>query len=129
LTTIAIATADETDRVGTVFAGNTLASGDVMVMYTYAGDSSLDGFISVDDYATIDFYVGSAGSGYYKGDFNYDGIVSVDDYALIDFNLGQQGEPIVHGASTVGTAAVPEPSACGFALLTASALLRRRRRT
>src|SRR6185295_19580859 len=88
LTTLGVATADDAGYVGGIFGGVAVFSGDVLVMYTYAGDANLDGTINSDDYALIDFYAGnSAAHGYYKGDFNYDGDINADDYALIDFNF------------------------------------------
>ncbi|MEA2707869.1 MAG: hypothetical protein QOF78_470, partial [Phycisphaerales bacterium] len=68
--------------------------GDIVVMYTYSGDANLDGFISGDDYSTIDFHVGTGAIGWFNGDFNYDGIISGDDYSTIDFNFAAQGLPI-----------------------------------
>ena len=52
---------------------------------------------------------------------------------MIDFNILAQGTPIPMAdgsasAALSGVTAVPEPSACGFALLAAAGLLRRRRR-
>ena len=67
----------------------------IIVKYTYAGDANMDGFISGDDYAAIDFNVAIPGSGgWYNGDFNWDGILSGDDYAAIDFNIVAQGPPL-----------------------------------
>ncbi|MEA2735952.1 MAG: hypothetical protein QOE14_2403, partial [Humisphaera sp.] len=74
--------------------GQTVDASSVIIKYTYSGDANLDGFISGDDYSTIDFYVGTSAFGYYYGDFNFDGIISGDDYSTIDFNYGAQGEPL-----------------------------------
>jgi hypothetical protein len=51
----------------------------------------MDGFISADDYSSIDFNFGTGASGWNNGDFNYDGIISGDDYSVIDFNIRAQG--------------------------------------
>jgi uncharacterized delta-60 repeat protein len=67
----------------------------VLIKYTYGGDANLDGIISGDDYAAIDFNIAVPNSsGWYNGDFNYDGIISGDDYTVIDFNIAAQGPPL-----------------------------------
>ena len=92
LTGLAIATASQTGQE--TFGGVSVGGDDVLVMYTYGGDANLDGFISGDDYSTIDFNIAVPGAdGYYNGDFNYDGIISGDDYSVIDFNIVAQGTP------------------------------------
>ncbi|MEA2708885.1 MAG: hypothetical protein QOF78_1486, partial [Phycisphaerales bacterium] len=112
-----------------LWAGQTVDGSTLLVKYTYEGDANLDGFISGDDYSTIDFNVGTSASGYSNGDFNYDGIISGDDYSSIDFNYAAQGAPILSSASVALTVtAVPEPSACAFAFLAAAAAAVRRRR-
>jgi hypothetical protein len=132
VTTIAIATADEVFYAGGTFGGLPAASGDVLLMYTYAGDLNLDGLVDGADYGYIDNYVQFPGtSGYTNGDINYDGVIDGADYGLIDNAIQLQGAPFpsgTYGASGMaGVTAVPEPGACGFALL-ASATARRRRR-
>ncbi len=54
LTTLAVATADQIGRVGQNFGGQIVGAGDVLVMYTYAGDADLSGSINGDDYFRID---------------------------------------------------------------------------
>jgi autotransporter-associated beta strand protein len=112
------------------WGGQTIDATAVIVRYTYAGDANLDGFISGDDYSSIDFNVSTPGaSGYWNGDFNYDGIISGDDYSTIDFNIGAQGAPFPASNSLAAPiTAVPEPAACAFASAAAVALLMRRRR-
>ncbi|MEA2735064.1 MAG: fibronectin-binding autotransporter adhesin [Humisphaera sp.] len=135
LTTIGVATGAQLRGLGPtetdLFAGQTITGASTVAMYTYAGDANMDGFISGDDYSTIDFNVGTGADGYYNGDFNYDGIVSGDDYSTIDFNFAAQGAPFpTSGAAGAGASvvAVPEPAACGFAAVAALAILRRRHR-
>jgi hypothetical protein len=73
-------------------------------------------------------------SGYGNGDFNYDGVIDGGDYGVIDNNIQAQGAAFpTAGASaselTASVSPVPEPSASGFAILTAAATsLRRHRR-
>ena len=132
LTSLGIATADQLGKVGGTFGGETLATGDAIVMYTYAGDANLDGFISGDDYTANDFAIAVPGaSGWFNGDFNHDGIVSGDDYTVIDFNVVAQGAPFPTDAAggIEGVTAVPEPGGILFvSSAAAAAMLRRRRR-
>jgi hypothetical protein len=101
-------------------------------MYTYAGDMNFDGLVDAEDYGTIDNWVQFPGTdGYSNGDLNYDGVIDAVDYGIIDNTSQLQGAPIPisafasSGLSSV--TAVPEPSACGFAILSAATLLGRRR--
>ncbi|MEA2707881.1 MAG: hypothetical protein QOF78_482 [Phycisphaerales bacterium] len=134
LTTIGVATGEQLRGLGPtdtdIFAGQTITGASTIAMYTYAGDANMDGFISGDDYSTIDFNVGTGADGYSNGDFNYDGIVSGDDYSTIDFNYAAQGAPFFTSGSAglSGVTAVPEPAACGLVALAAALVGRRRRR-
>src|SRR4030095_1593215 len=125
LTSIGIADADATGYAGGTFGGAPVASGDALLMYTYAGDANLDGFISGDDYSSIDFNILVPGaSGWNNGDFNYDGIISGDDYSTIDFNILAQGAPFptAGSAGVSGVAAVPDPASISLLGLGAPAL-------
>jgi hypothetical protein len=107
-------------------------------MYTYAGDANLDGVIDGGDYGTIDNFVQVPGAdGYFNGDFNYDGVIDGGDYGVIDNNIQAQGAGFPTSGSVAlspastglsGVTAVPEPSACGFAIFAAAGLLGRRGR-
>jgi hypothetical protein len=129
LTTIGIADADESGFAGKTFGGQSVATGDVLVMYTYLGDANLDGAVNADDYALIDTFSQVAGaSGYYRGDFNYDGSINADDYALIDLNIQRVGSVAAVGATAPASlVAVPEPAAAMLAIGLIP-LLRRRRK-
>ena len=135
LTTIAVLTGEQYGA--STFAGQSVSPTSTIVMYTYGGDTNLDGKLDADDYGTIDFSVLTAGAdGYYNGDFNYDGVVNADDYGVIDFNILAQGEPFSTaapadvadaGAGVGSVAAVPEPvSIAVMALALPQALARRR---
>ena len=123
VTTLAIATADETFYAGGTFGGVSVASGDVIIMYTHAGDANLDGLVDAADYGYIDNYFQFPGSsGYANGDFNYDGIIDAGDYGIIDNAFQLQGTPFPTGAAAAGSdsatvSAVPEPSACALAMI------------
>lgn len=54
LTTLGIASADDTGYAGGTFGGIAVSSGDSLILYTYAGDANLDGEINGDDCGFID---------------------------------------------------------------------------
>ena len=135
LTTIGVATGEQVRGLGPTdtdtFAGQTITGASVIGMYTYAGDANLDGTIDGGDYGIIDNFVQVPGAdGYANGDFNYDGVIDGGDYGIIDNNIQAQGAPFPTSGSAglSGVTAVPEPSACGLALLMSAGLFGRRRR-
>jgi hypothetical protein len=67
-----------------MFSGHTVDSTSVLVKYTYAGDSDLDGAITTNDYFQIDNGFLGSKTGWINGDFDYDGAVTTTDYFLID---------------------------------------------
>ena len=141
-TTIGVATAEQVLFVGptetTVVFGQTVTGATTIAMYTYAGDVNFDGLVDGADYGTLDNWIQFPGTdGYANGDVNYDGVIDGADYGVLDNTIQLQGEPIPgvfsafaseSSASLSGVTAVPEPTACGFAVLGAAALLGRRRR-
>jgi hypothetical protein len=136
LTTIGITTGAARGGLGPtdtdLFGGQTINGASTLAMYTYTGDANLDGQIDGGDYGIIDNNVQIPGAdGYFNGDFNYDGVIDGGDYGIIDNNIQAQGAPFPVSGS-VGLSAVtaiPEPSTCGFAIVTAAGLLMRRRRS
>src|SRR4029079_5093734 len=140
LTSIGVATGAQVKGIsGTqtdTFSGQTITPTSTLAMYTYAGDANLDGQITGDDYAGIDFTILDPNNtgGWFNGDFNYDGAVTGDDYSAIDFNILAQGAPFPTSgafggsASLSGVPAVPEPASLSMLGLGAAALLGRRRR-
>ena len=135
LTTIGIATGEQVRGLGATdtdtFSGQVINGASVIAMYTYAGDANLDGTIDGGDYGIIDNFVQVPGAaGYANGDFNYDGVIDGGDYGIIDNNIQAQGAPFdtSGGVSLSGVSAVPEPSACAFAIVAGAGLLARRRR-
>jgi hypothetical protein len=73
------------------FNGRAVANTDVLVKYTYYGDSDLNGVVNFDDYARIDSGFNNSRSGWFNGDFDFNGVVNFDDYALIDLAFNTQG--------------------------------------
>jgi hypothetical protein len=114
------------------FAGIIPAAGDILVEYTYYGDTNLDGEVDGSDYSRIDNGSLNHLTGWFNGDFNYDGVIDGSDYTLIDNAFNTQGASLAAVAS--GTAqidgsssAVPEPGAMGMAAAGVCMLLSRRK--
>ncbi len=83
------------------FDGQTAASTDVLVRYTYVGDANLDGRVDGSDYANIDSafnfnktHLTNPLTGWFNGDFNYDGAIDGSDYTLLDNVFNTQGTPL-----------------------------------
>jgi arabinan endo-1,5-alpha-L-arabinosidase len=134
LTALAFAAAQDVNRAGGTFAGQSVSAGDLLVLYTYAGDADLNGKLDGDDYFRIDSNFGTSSPNWSKGDFNYDGRVNGDDYFILDSNLGRQtlgqfNAATPAGAADFGTTAVPEPGALSVAAVAGALALRRRRRS
>ena len=139
LTTLAVATADETGYVGGTFAGQSVSSGNVLIMYTWGGDADLNGVLNGDDYFHIDSHILAVQSGatellsFHHGDFDYDGEINGDDYFILDSNILQAQAsvpfPTSAGARSGGLAPIPEPASAAFLASAAAAiaLMRRRR--
>src|SRR5262249_2760731 len=68
----------------TSFDSITVAAADVLVKYTWTGDTNLDGRATFDDFNN--FLAGFAGTvtppRWFAGDFNFSGGVSFDDFQL-----------------------------------------------
>jgi autotransporter-associated beta strand protein len=121
----------------TSFDGVTVPSTDILVKYTYYGDTNLDGAVDGSDYTNIDNGFHNHLTGWQNGDFNYDGVVDGSDYTLIDNAYNMQGATLgtnpaalIAAAATqiAGGAAVPEPTSLGLLSIGAIGLLGRRQR-
>ena len=66
------------------FDGANPSANDVLIKYTYYGDTNLDGHVDGSDYSRIDNGSLNKLTGWANGDFNYDGVVNGSDYTLID---------------------------------------------
>ena len=71
------------------FDGEPVGDTDVLIKYTFYGDTNLDGLVNAADYTALDngFNTQSGPTpltGWRNGDFNYDGVINGDDYTLID---------------------------------------------
>jgi autotransporter-associated beta strand protein len=146
LTAIGVILNDTTGNYGnvsgtaltTTFAGAATVAGDVLVKYTYYGDTNLSGSVDGSDYANIDNGYSLGLTGWYNGDFNYDGAVNGSDYTLMDNAFNSQGAQlagIIASPDAVATdqiagatSAVPEPASLGLFGVAALGLLGRRSR-
>ena len=112
---------------------------DVLIKYTYYGDTNLDGKVDGSDYSRIDAGFLSHGTltGWFNGDFNYDGVINGSDYTLIDNAFNTQGAAFsseiatatdqIAGSGAVASA-VPEPTTLGLLGIGTLGLLARRKR-
>jgi fibronectin-binding autotransporter adhesin len=116
------------------FPDASVLPGDVVVKYTYYGDTNLDGKVDGTDYSRIDNGYLTHATGWYNGDFNYDGVINGSDYTLIDNACNMQGASLAASVAAptarvaVGASAVPEPTTLGLAAMAAMGLLGRRQR-
>ncbi|CAN5568523.1 hypothetical protein BH09PLA1_BH09PLA1_04620 [soil metagenome] len=76
--------AEYTSVGGTTFDGFTVVGSDVLVKYTYYGDTDFNGQVNFDDYSRIDAGFNNNRTGWLNGDFDYNNTVNFDDYSLID---------------------------------------------
>ncbi|HEY1686838.1 MAG TPA: hypothetical protein VGG19_18905 [Tepidisphaeraceae bacterium] len=90
----------------------------ILVMYTWIGDTNLDGSVDESDLLAM-APSGTTNATWSEGDFNYDGIVNADDYAL--FQLGAAY------ATTNIANVVPEPENLAIIAFLGMASLRRSR--
>jgi hypothetical protein len=74
----------------TTFNGFSIADTDVLVKYTWYGDTDFNGRVNFDDYVRTDNGFNNHLSGWLNGDFDLNGQVNFDDYVLIDLAFNTQ---------------------------------------
>ena len=122
-----------------LFDGTSPAAGDVLVKYTYYGDTNLDGKVDGSDYSNLDSGYLMHLTGWSNGDFNYDGVINGSDYTLMDNAFNTQGQQIASASAILATStaqiaatatgtSVPEPATLSLLSAGTLALLRRRPR-
>jgi autotransporter-associated beta strand protein len=114
-----------------------LASGQIEIKYTLAGDLNLDGAVNGVDFGILAANFNKSVSRWDQGDFNYDGAVNGIDFGGLaaNFNMGASGGSALSDPALVAFAQanglmadVPEPTILGALALSAPAFLGRRRR-
>jgi hypothetical protein len=91
-TTLGLLSGAEYTSVGGTgtFAGQSYASDDSLIKYTWYGDSDFNGRVNFDDYVRIDNGFNNHLSGWLNGDFDLNGTINFDDYVLIDLAFNTQ---------------------------------------
>jgi hypothetical protein len=90
-TTLGVLKGSEYTSVGgSSFDGFTIAPTDVLVKYTWYGDTDFNGKVNFDDYVRTDNGFNNHLSGWINGDFDLNGQVNFDDYVLIDLAFNTQ---------------------------------------
>ncbi len=79
----------------TSFAGfSGLTSTDVLVKYTYYGDTDLNGKVTLDDFSLFLHGYQTGGTGWLYGDLDFNGKVTLDDFSLFLAGYQRQGAPL-----------------------------------
>ncbi len=121
----ALGYADNSVLNRTTFGGITgVSTLSILVGYTFAGDTNLDGKVnSLDLNAIATNFGASTGKVWTDGDVNYDAAVDVTDFNALALNFGQS---MPSPGPALG-ALVPEPTIALAGLISLFALARRRR--
>jgi hypothetical protein len=106
------------------FAGQSVDSSSLLIKFTYAGDSDLDGDVDVGDLGTLASAWQTAGV-WTGGDFDYNGTIDVNDLGMLASNwqagvgspLGPESLSAALAALGLPNVSVPEPAALGLLLL------------
>jgi hypothetical protein len=107
------------------FLGQTVDDSAVLIRYTYAGDTNLDGKVDLTDFTFLAANFNGANKNWVDGDFNYDGSVDLTDFTFLASNFNQS---LAAGGGSPGSlgAMVPEPTSA-LGILFATAILFPRR--
>jgi hypothetical protein len=130
----AIGYAEAADLGIASFSGQTVDASAVLLRYTFAGDSNLDGTVNLTDFTFLAAnFNKTGGATWLQGDYNYDGNVDLTDFTFLAGNFNQSLPLIADGdyslRSCLGSS-VPEPISISLAtvVLTPTLIARRRRR-
>lgn len=112
------------------FDGVPAVTTDVLVRYTYLGDTDLSGSLDATDMANLVSGLRLGKTGWVNGDTNYDGVVNGNDLANLLTAMRLQGASFgspLSASLVSGGGAVPEPAGLGLIAGLVPVLLRRRR--
>ena len=82
------------------FDNQPVALNDVLIKFTYYGDTNLNGQVDGSDYSRLDSAIVTPATGWFNGDFNYDGATDGSDYTLIDNAYDRQGAILAAAIAT-----------------------------
>ncbi len=130
---MAVGTADNAMLHLQNWNGESLTAGldfkEILLVYTYLGDTNLDGKVDDGDYLNIIANMGRTGVTWFEGDLNHDGTVDASDYNVVADHLGAGVTPEFQMPAIFGLAtAVPEPGVLALLAGGAAMLVQRRRR-
>ncbi|MEI8197380.1 MAG: dockerin type I domain-containing protein [Phycisphaerae bacterium] len=116
---------------GHTFDGVMINPGDVVVKYTYLGDTTFKGYVNATDFAQLDaswlkVQGGKAnlGFGWINGDFDYDGQITANDFAILDAAfLSQTDGTLANDPYLAGNAAMLGLSVADYSALVAAQLI------
>ncbi|MBC8109055.1 MAG: PEP-CTERM sorting domain-containing protein [Anaerolineae bacterium] len=80
---------------GATFNSRAVANSDVLIKFTFYGDTDLNGIVDFDDYSRTDNGFNNTRTGWFNGDFDYNGVIDFDDYSLIDQAFNTQGSVVL----------------------------------
>jgi hypothetical protein len=111
------------------FSGQSVDADAVLVRYTLAGDSNIDGKVDLTDFTYLAANFNKQGTAnWLQGDYNYDGNVDLSDFTYLAANFNQTLPASTAAApKSLGTA-VPEPMSVALLALTGTTMIARRRR-
>ena len=110
-----------------LFDGYSPLKTDVLVKYTYYGDTNLDGAVDGTDYGRLDSASladqsnPTTATGWYNGDLNYDGVVDGSDYTLIDNAFNSQGASLAAQIADPGQGSSAQTASRGHPLVSPAA--------
>lgn len=104
-----------------------LTTSDVLVKYTYIGDTNLSGRVDADDLQATIMGIRNGLTGWWNGDTNYDGVVDANDLANVLRIMSLHGASLGDTGGTSAGGAIPEPGSMALLLAAAPLGLRRRR--
>jgi hypothetical protein len=80
------------DYFKTTFAGQTVDETSILIKFTYAGDTNLDGMVTIIDNGQIGTFWQQTNKEWWQGDVNYSGNVDIADLGIVATNW-QAGAP------------------------------------
>jgi hypothetical protein len=124
---------------GNTDAGSAAAPNQILVKYTLAGDTNLDGLINFNDLVAVVQNFNKAGTDWAHGNFNYGTSTNFNDLVTVVQNFNAVLTPGAGTSEQLGGTAfplaslaavqLPEPAALGVGLFASLSLLKRRRRS